>query len=229
MTVEEFMSGLYEEKINKKMMYYDYSFPTGEVVEYVKKVCELEVPALVKYILEQPAPAISAQDVFQFSSFDDATIRLCQRMKEVDNPGLNHLEVGKLLLNDGKERKDGAYTKYGENHAKTGAAIGLVQELSKTYFLSCLGNIFPELNAYFQERLLTRLLLRNRFIDRVLCASGNGPVTMRQFLYMLSDSTYIRRSSNIKTVIGKLEKTDEYDFSFLGNRLIYTFEKTGKL
>ena len=225
MTVEEFMSGSYEEKINKKMMYYDYSFPSGEVIEYINRINELEIPVLVKYILENPAPAISAQDVFQFSSFDDATLRLCQRMKEVDNPGLSHLEVGKLLLNDGKERKDGAYTKYGENHAKTGAAIGLIQELTKTYFLSCVGYVYPELSVTEKDALMTRLLLRNSFIKRVINATQNGNVFMRQFLYMLSDSTYVRRSSNIRKIMNVLADTEEYDFSVITNNMIYLWEK----
>lgn len=220
-----FMSGQYEEKINKKMMYYDYVFPTGEVVEYVREACEIPIDAIVKYILAMPAPEIGAKDVFQFSNFDDATIRLCQRMAEVDNPGLKHVEVGKLLLNDGKERNDGAYTKYGENHAKTGTAIGLIQDLSKNYFLSCIGYIYPLLDSDLQDKCIHRLWLRNVLIQRLLCATRNGKVDVRQMLFMLSTSTYIRRSSNIKTVWGKLISTSEYDFSAYNKNVNFIIEK----
>ena len=222
MDVEYFMSGLFEDKINKKMMYYDYSFPTGEVVEYVREACDIPIDGIIKYVLNRPTPEIGAKDVFQFSNFEDATIRLCQRMAEVDNPGLKHLDVGKLLLNDGKERNDGAYTKYGENHAKTGAGLGLIQELSKTYFLSCIGAVYYSIDDDLRSRLLVRLILRNKFVDRVILASQNGNVSMRNLLYMLSDSTFIRRSSNIKTVLDKLGHSSEYDFSSVMDKIIYT-------
>lgn len=222
MDVGYFMSGQYEEKINKKMMYYDYVFPTGEVVEYVREACEIPIDAIVKYILAMPAPEIGAKDVFQFSNFDDATIRLCQRMAEVDNPGLKHVEVGKLLLNDGKERNDGAYTKYGENHAKTGAALGLIQELSKTYFLSCIGTVFFDMNSDEREKILVRMLLRNRLVERIICASNNGRIDMRQFFYMLSYSTYVRRSSNVRRIMDELYKTKEFDFSLIKENIIFT-------
>lgn len=33
------------------------------------------------------------------------------------------------------------------------------------------------------------------------------------FLYMLSDSTYVRRRSNVKKMMGYLIQSDEYDFT----------------
>lgn len=225
MDVDYFMSGQYEEKINKKMMYYDYVFPTGEVVEYVREACEIPIDAIVKYVLAMPTPEIGAKDVFQFSNFDDATIRLCKRMAEVNNPGLKHVEVGKLLLDDSIERNEGAYTKYGENHAKTGTAIGLIQELSKTYFLSSLGMIYPKLDEKEREQLLTRLILRNSFVDRIIQTTYDRKMNLRQMLYMLSSSTFTRRSSNIKRILKQLHDSDEYDFSFIEKNIDYLIEK----
>lgn len=224
MDVYYFMSGKYEEKINKKMMYYDYDFPTGEIVNYICDTCEIPIDVIVKYILSMPVPDIGAKDVFQFSNFDDATIRLCQRMIEVDNPGLRHLEVGKLLLNDGKERNDGAYVKYGENHAKAGTSFGLIQELSKTYFLSCVGAVYSQIDSETREKLLTRLVLRNPLIKRIILATSNGKVNIRQMLYMLSESTFIRRRSNIKDVWAKLLNSSEYDFTVIDGNVSFVIE-----
>ena len=137
---------------------------------------------------------------------------MCTEMIKTDNPGMNYLEIGKMLLNDGKERKEGAYLKYGENHAKTGASVGLLYELCRTYFLSCIGVVYAQLPEEQRDCLLTRLILRNVFVSRMIKATQNGTVKMRQFLYMLSDSTYVRRRSNIKTVLQVLSNSVEYDF-----------------
>ena len=220
-SVKSFMGRTYEKKIDKNMMYYDYMFPFDDVLAYVKNVCEIDISDIVGYVLSMPSPEITAHDIFQFSNFNDATLRLCELIREANDPGLKHLDIGKLLLDDGIARKDGAYTKYGENHVKTGESLGLVFELSKTYFLTCIGEIYPDLSEDTRRELLTRLLLRNKFISRLISATSNGNVQMRQFLYMLSDSTYERRRSNIRTVIKELTKTTEYDFSFLEERLIF--------
>ena len=123
------------------------------------------------------------------------------------------------MLNDGKERKEGALTKYGENHAKTAEAIGLLFELHRTYFLSIYGYAFLELSASGREKLLVRLLLRNKFIVRLFKASNNGNVEMRNFLYMLSDTTYVRRRSNIRSILNVLQNSTEFDFSTFINRI----------
>ncbi|MBR5296639.1 MAG: hypothetical protein IKU29_02070 [Parabacteroides sp.] len=213
MDVIHFMSGQFEKNINEKMMYYDYVFPTGEVLEYVDAVCETPIDRILEYIVQMDSIEITAHDVFQFSSFEDASIRMCIEMQKTDNPGMNHLEVGKMLLNDGKERNEGAYLKYGENHAKTGTAIGLLYELCRTYFLSCIGMVYPQIPEEQRNRLLTRLILRSPFVSRVIKATQNGNVQMRQFLYMLSYSTYVRRRSNIKAVFSIVSDSVEFDFS----------------
>lgn len=168
---------------------------------------QVPVEKYVDYIVEkQEKEQILSKDVFQFSSFDDATVRICEKLKEIDNPGVKFLEAGKLLLDDGKERKDGAYVKYGENHLKTAEMFGLSFELCHIYYLSGIGYVFVELDSESQIELLVRLILRGKLMARVLQASQNGKVNMREFLFMLSDSTYIRRSSNIKRVISYLKK-----------------------
>lgn len=212
MDVSRFMSSQFEKRINKKMMYYDYVFPTEEVLKYVDDVCKIPVEKILEYIIQMDNVDIKAKDVFQFSRFEDATINMCIKMQNLDNSGMNHLEVGKLLLNDMKERKEGAYVKYGENHAKTGASLGLLYELCRTYFLSCIGMVYTQLSDEQRERLIIRLILRNPFFSEVIRKIQNGKVSMRQFLYMLSYSTYIRRRSNIKKIIQILCNSKEYDF-----------------
>lgn len=209
-----FCSYSYENSINEKMLYYDYNFPLEEVLEYVNQVINIPVERLLEVALHNSEEKrITAKDVFQFSNWDDATYRICTVIKAAKNPGVTYLDAGKLLLNDGKIRKNGAFIKYGENHAKTASSLGLLYELTHVFFLSCVGYVSDQLNDDQKERLLIRLILRSKLIQKLYAASQNGKVDVRQFLFMLSDSTYRRRRSNIKTVTKVLENSREFNFT----------------
>ena len=219
--VVEFYSGKYEEKINKKTLYYSYNFPEQEVRGYVEKIISEPVDRYIEYIKGvKEREQITAKDVFQFSDMAHATVVICEKVKAYNNLGMKYIDIGKILLGDGKMRKDGAYIKYGENHVKTAEAMGLFFELSRTYFLSCLGYVYCDLSNEDRHKLLTRLLLRNRLIIRLMQASENGNINAREFFYMLSDSTYLRRRSNIKAVLNILKSSEEYDFKDFVNKII---------
>ncbi|WP_295093893.1 hypothetical protein [Ruminococcus sp.] len=123
------------------------------------------------------------------------------------------MDIGKLLLNDDIIRTDGAYIKYGENHAKTSSALGLSFEMSHITFVSCIGMVANEISDYDKEKLLVRLILRNKLIWRMYSATKKGNLNVRSMFYMLSDSTYTRRKSNLSTVLKLLNNSLEYDFS----------------
>ena len=98
--------------------------------------------------------------------------------------------------------------------------MGLFFELSRTYFLSCLGYVYCELSNDDRQKLQTRLLLRNRLIVRMMLASENGNINAREFFYMLSDSTYLRRKSNVKAVLNILASSEEYNFKDFVSKII---------
>lgn len=210
-TLVDFFEYKTENRINKALLYCKDDNKESE--DYVKSLIEIPMECYVEYVNSvAQKKSITSKDVIQFSNFDDATIRICSRLKEIDNPGLKVIDVGRLLLDDGKDRKDGAYVKYGENHAKTATTLGLVFEFYNTYYLSCIGGVYIDLHENDQKRLLDRLIVRSTLISRMMQASQNGRVNMREFLYMLSDSTYTRRKSNMRKVVDYLYMSDEYDF-----------------
>ena len=88
-------------------------------------------------------------------------------------------------------------------------------EFYNTYYLSCIGSIFVDLNDTEKKMLLDRLIVRSTLFSRMIQASQNGTVHMREFLYMLAYSTYIRRKSNIKKVLDYLYASNEYNFDSL--------------
>lgn len=218
--LDAFYSRTYESGINKKMLYYNYDLPVEEVEDYVRQILCVPIERLVKRDIElETIEAITPKDVFQFSTLEAGTDHVCQVLSDAGNPGVTFIQAGKLLLNDGKQRSDMAYTKYGENHLKTAEALGLLYELTHTYFVSCIGEVYLKLSKEDRKKLNVRLFLRNKFIVRLVKATSIGNVDARQFLYMLSDATYIRRKSNIKCILRYLLGSPEYDFSTLCDKI----------
>lgn len=220
--LDAFYSRTYENDINKKMLYYNYDFPTEEVENYVRQILCVPVEQFIQRdITMETTEAITPKDVFQFSTLEAGTDHICQVLNEAGNPGVTFIQAGKLLLDDGSQRKDMAYIKYGENHLKTAEALGLLYELTRTYFVSCVGMIYLNLNEEDRKKLNVRLFLRNKFIARLIKATASANVDARQFLYMLSDATYIRRKSNIKCILRYLQESNEYDFSEIIDKIYF--------
>ena len=220
--LDAFYSRTYENDINKKMLYYNYDFPTEEAENYVRQILCVPVEQFIQRdITMETTEAITPKDVFQFSTLEAGTDHICKVLNEAGNPGVTFIQAGKLLLDDGSQRKDMAYIKYGENHLKTAEALGLLYELTHTYFVSCVGMIYLNLNEEDRKKLNVRLFLRNKFIARLIKATASANVDARQFLYMLSDATYIRRKSNIKCILRYLQESTECDFSEIIDKIYF--------
>lgn len=194
-----FFSKSFENEINEKMFIRNYRMNIDSVTSYAKHLIQIPLPLFIHYIIDNCSTSyITYQDVVQYSSFADATEGVCRALYEVDNNGLSNIEVGRALLNDGKERKDSALRKYGENHAKTAIELGLVNAYYSHYYLTCLGLIFPQLEPFDQKELLRRTILRNRFFQKVVKKSQQGPVSLMKEISFLSESTAKRRLPNVR-------------------------------
>ena len=217
----QFFSKSKENEINNKMMFYSYNFEYDVVLEYVKNLINTPLKEYLFYLLSNyHVPFLEANDVLQYSNFDDCTINICKVFKEAGDKGFSALEAGKLLENDGIERKDGAYTKYGENHCKTATSLGILNCLSNKYFLSCIGFVLNDLNEYEQKLLISRLILRNNLIKRLVYKSlKNGSASYEFETGFLSDSTRNRRKSNVKKLITILQNSDEISLKTILNTI----------
>lgn len=221
--LHSFMSFEYENNINKQMLYKNYVFPLDNILEYIDNINKIPIASIVEYLQEHCLDdySVSSREVFQFSSFYDSTYRICEVLKDNSNAGVSYLTAGKLLLNDGKMRKNGALTKYGENHLKTSESLSLTWNLSNVFFLTCIGFVYPDLPDSIKHKLLSRLILRSKFIRYLICSLIKKEINLRQYLCMISDSTYLRRRSNIKTVIKVLLDSEEYNFKSIFDNLLY--------
>lgn len=218
-----FFSKSLEAEINEKMLYYAYSFEYEKVNEYIKGLIDIPLEDFISFVLENyKVPYLEASDVLQYSSFDDCTVNICKVFKEAGDKGFTALEAGKLLENDGIERKDGAYLKYGENHSKAAVQLGLLNCLSNKFFLSCLGYVINDIDITEQRKIITRLILRNKLVQRLLYkAIKNGHSDYNYETGFLSSSTSLRRKSNVRKVIEYLCSTDEIDLSGLLSEIVF--------
>jgi len=202
-TLSNFFNKTFEKDINSKMMYYSYEFEYEKIYNYIKGIVDIPLNDFINYILNNyDVFFLEACDVVQFSDFEDCTKNICREIKDAGDKGYKFIDIGKLLLNDGKIRKDGAYIKYGENHAKTAKELGLLTSLSNTYFLSCFGYIFNDISTQDQEKLICRLILRNKLIKRLIYRCQTADVVLYDDeVSFLSLSTINRRKPNIIKLI----------------------------
>ncbi len=200
--IEDFFDRSYELQINENMFYYSYKFPHNEVCEYLESIINTPYSEFVTYIQNHiQCDYITSKDIPQFSSFKNCTKNICKKLLEVNDPGLQFIEIGKLLLDDGNSRNDVAYRKYGENHSKTAFELGLTQFKDSTWYLSCIGYKFLSFDEKSQIAIISRCLLRNKFISRIIGDSLISEVNIVKYMHCLSKSTMTRRKPNIMFLI----------------------------
>lgn len=64
-----------------------------------------------------------------------------------------------------------------------------------------------------KQRLLTRLIIRTNLFKNLYVLSLQGDVEVRELFDIVSDTTYIRRRTNVKQLLNILSNSEEYDFS----------------
>jgi hypothetical protein len=200
--IDVFFNRVFENRINEKMFFYNYKFEHELVIEYIKKICSYEVNNFYEYIFKFPTEdELESRDIIQFSSFNDCTLNICLKIKKQGDKGFCFDDVGKILLDDGLSRNQLAYKKYGENHSKTSFELGLIQFKDHFTFLSCFGEVINDLEPALQEAFLLRLCLRIKEVRYLLGKAKIGIVDINKDFSFLSESTIIRRLSNIKKVL----------------------------
>lgn len=221
-SLKSFFKFEYEEKTKDAILAGNFAAIEASTDAYLNELINIPLSCFVDYIVQNcKREPIMAADVFQFSDIQDATTNICRAVCAQGNTGLCFLDIGQMLLNDSTARSHTAFNKYGENHIKTAEALGLAFRTGKRqYYLSSTGLCFCKLPNDFRNKLLTRLVLRNKLIAQLVLAATNGPFDLEAFLYDLSKSTYLRRRTNIKYIISMLLDSPEYDFSFMANNII---------
>ena len=219
--LDSFFKYEFEEKTKVNILNGTTTGIEQQASDYLKELANIPLSCFVDHITSTcKREAIMASDVLQFSDINDATINVCSVICAKDNTGLCFQDIGKMLLDDNIPRSQTAFNKYGENHIKTAELLGLAFKTGKRqYYLSSTGVAYCKLPADVREKVLVRLILRNKLFVQLVLVASNSTFELETFLYDLSESTYLRRRTNIKFVINLLLASPEYDFSFLASNI----------
>ena len=164
-------------------------FSCGEIVEIIKP---LHIPF-----------QIDKADVPQFSDFSLAVYRTPYLAYASNQYNIPFKDIGYMLLQG--SRKEVAYQKYGENHAKTAAMLGLCSVSRGKVNASYLGVYFCNLKKEEQKSLLPKLLIYVPIIQNYIVADQDENL-LEEYLGMLAETTQKRRVGNLNTMIQLIKK-----------------------
>lgn len=142
--------------------------------------------------------SIDKKDIPQFSSFKDAYYNVPFILANCGLQNIGYDRMGYMLRND--KRKKIADKKYGENHMKTAAQMGLCSFNKCRANANVLGNKFIKLSERNRKGLIPKLCLYIPFIQNYFILGGTDEVR-EQLLNILSTTTQTRRRSNVNTII----------------------------
>ena len=202
-----------DKELNSMILEYTYEIPLDEAREYVRTVLDYSTQEYLDWLdVKFRLIEFSKNDAPQFSNLSDAVANIVDKMIEAGDTGFTHVELGKMLQDDGIERSVVTDTKYGENHAKTAKYLGYLFSRNRRYYVSAVGYVARELSDPQQNRLYNRLFIRTALFRQAYFLSKSGEVDVRKMFDMLADSTYTRRQSNMKKMFYRLRNTKDYDW-----------------
>lgn len=183
------------------------------------KLLDTPLPNIFDIIRKYPSSeAVLASNIPQFSSLRDAYLET-PNILNLSKQSMNYNELG-IYLDNGKEKKEVAQRKYGENHSKLAALLDLViitpYNNSFKVALSVFGTTFCKRTDHERRNLTAKLFLRIPIIQKMLIDSLSTKIDIENELYCLSDQTKKRRKSNIAAILQFISAELEEPNSDLG-------------
>lgn len=164
---------------------------------------------LLKICRISPDKLITAANIPQFSKVYDGTLGLINMLKNLGDYGISFIDIGKNYLDSNK--KEAAYQKYGENHAKLSRELDLVYIVQQDKSYVYLTKMAYELLTYPEEKqyeLIAKMMLFIPIIKYYIKSSVDQEVDIINILKkFLAESTAQRRKSSIRQL---LKYIDEY-------------------
>lgn len=111
-----------------------------------------------------------------------------------------------------KDAKKGAQTKYGENHYKTATSMGLTT-VEKPFKVTALGKKYMNLATTEKVALRNKLFLLVPIVQEIIIEAKYKEIQPMKILKLyLSESTSLRRRSNVKTMVEYVYKDADISF-----------------
>ncbi len=151
---------------------------------------------------------IDKKDISQFSDFKDAYYTVPYILKNCGITDVDYSRMGYMMRDE--KRNDVADKKYGENHMKTSAQLGLCQFKKCRANTNMLGNLFVKLSKSERKKILPKLCLYIPYIQNYFMEGATDEVR-EDILSILSLTTRNRRRPNVNTIIQTVKDALEYE------------------
>jgi len=155
---------------------------------------------------------IGTSDIPQFSNLMDSIFKVPVLVRDCGIEDLSFTQLGFMLRV--KPRKEGADFKYGENHAKTAAQMGLCSIVKSKIYSSYLGLAFNKLDIKTKEQIYPKLILFVPYIFNLYATSADYD-SINKSVSILADSTQQRRLTNIWTLINHVNSQLPYELQII--------------
>lgn len=186
----------------------------GDERELNDAYCVLSITPLSVFLLEledlRGIPDLCPRDIPCFSNMEKGASRLNELLLFAPE-GLTLSEIGYQLMNS---TNDGAQKKYGENHSKLAESMSLVLLSNKKPIVvvaTAWGNYLTRYSFNQKKEVIKKLLLRDRCIQSILSGALKGSVNYKEIVSFLSNSTKIRRRTNVRYLINFILSGSEYE------------------
>ena len=176
------------------------------LLEILKKYKCSEILELIGHEFA-PYP-ITKADPSQFSDFKDAYYSVPFLLANCGKTDVDYNQMGYMLRSE--KRKEVADKKYGENHMKTAAQLGLCRFAKCRANANALGSNFVKLNERDMKAVLPKLCLYIPYIQNYFMAGATDEVR-EEILSILSKTTQIRRRPNVNLIIETVKDSIEYE------------------
>ena len=151
---------------------------------------------------------ITKADPSQFSDFKDAYYSVPFLLANCGKTDVDYNQMGYMLRSE--KRKEIADKKYGENHMKTAAQLGLCRFAKCRANANALGSNFVKLNERDMKAVLPKLCLYIPYIQNYFMAGATDEVR-EEILSILSKTTQTRRRPNVNLIIETVKDSIEYE------------------
>ncbi len=184
-------------------------FITGEIFdtdELVKELLLVDNKEICDCVLNIEHIIIEKKTIPQYSSYANGTFDMLKYLRMSGDYGPTFAEIGEHFLERG--HKSTAYIKYGENHAKLAALLGVV-EIRKNgknhVFLTDLGKTVEKLELSKQKECFIKLSARIPIVQEAIKQGISSANELEVYLKKyLSPITAIRRRRNTWVLIDNL-------------------------
>ena len=209
----DFWNNLLETPVHEEVLLKAFYTHADDSLLKDKDKCKLLLEVLMKYpsakiislIKEENALfEIDKKDIPQFSDFKDAYFTVPFNLANCGLKDVDYLQMGYMLRSE--KRKEVADKKYGENHIKTAASMGLCSFSKCRANSNALGELFIKLSDEERENILPKLCLYIPFIHNYF-KNGATDEIREEMISVLSETTQNRRRSNINTIIETVKKS----------------------